>query len=173
MERFPLCGLFLTGTGHCCINLLSISFIGLYLLFPFLSWHGCLRENHALHMVARKLMIQRIPEAASLIPAYESHIVAVMETHTITRCTPLDRSCTYLHPRKASGVHRFLVSVPFPGYELTFICDEINRNLFRLYPQISGYILFYPRYLCDNVMLSKIELPSAGVLLCPFLIEVK
>ena len=36
--------------------------------------------------------------------------------HTITRCTPLDRSCTYLHPRKASGVHRFLVStVPFPG----------------------------------------------------------
>jgi hypothetical protein len=26
-------------------------------------------------------MIQRIPEATCLIPAYESHIVAVMETH--------------------------------------------------------------------------------------------
>ena len=36
--------------------------------------------------------------------------------HTVTRCTPLDRSCTYLHPRKASGVHRLLVStVPFLG----------------------------------------------------------
>ena len=27
------------------------------------------------------MMIQRIPEAACLIPAYESHIVAVMESH--------------------------------------------------------------------------------------------
>ena len=36
--------------------------------------------------------------------------------HTVTRCTPLSRSCTYLHHRKASGVHRLLVStVPFPG----------------------------------------------------------
>ena len=32
--------------------------------------------------MSRKLMIQRIPEASSLIAAYESHIVAVMETHS-------------------------------------------------------------------------------------------
>ena len=32
--------------------------------------------------------------------------------------------------------------------------------------------MFFHTTICDNVMLSKIELPSAGVFLCPFLIEV-
>ena len=46
--------------------------------------------------------------------------------HTVTRCTPLERSCTYLHPTSLCGVHRLLVStVPFPGYEpLERLCSE-------------------------------------------------
>ena len=105
----------------------GIALVRLDLLPPGRYGHRCRSQNHAFQIVSREFMIQRIPEAASLISAYKQHIVPIMETHGLNVVDDFA-----VIRRDSLRVFRLLFLVRVAAERIIFLVDvhsDVNRAI--------------------------------------------